>query len=176
MAQLLVLHDPLYEDEMHSGKTLVSTVTSNTAAFTLRQVKNYRQWHGSAFAPLLFERIADLPPHTTNLRHLVIEGAKLDGDALVDIFETHKHSLREVTLRKVILTKLISCLRALCHTETRRLELEGPQFCDRLGFELYVTTYQETFPKFKHMMSREWKLRAGFGRFRVVYERKTDTG
>lgn len=64
MTQLLALHDPLYANEIHPEKTLVSnTVTSNPNAWTFQQQKNYRQAHEHCLAPLIFARVAYLPPH-----------------------------------------------------------------------------------------------------------------
>jgi hypothetical protein len=186
MARLLVLHDPLYVDKRHPGKTLASnTVTSYPDVWTFLQQKNYRQNHGHALAPLIFERVADLPPQTTNLSCLVIEGADLDGDALIDMLKTHKHSLRNLALRKIILTKFIDCMRALCRTETRRLEAEELMVRDKLGYEEYFTQDHAAFPRFKRTMRSKWELRSGlrrsqldsdpnWKRFTFVIERKKD--
>lgn len=84
-------------------------------------------------APLISERIALLLPQDTDLRRLVIAGAKLDGDALIDIFETHKHHLRYVSFRQVCLTKLTRCVRARCRTVAQRLEIYYLETGNELG-------------------------------------------
>ena len=176
MAEILVLHDPLYTDENHPGKTLVSnTVTSNPDAWTFLQQKKYRQWHGYALAPLIFERIADLPPQTTNLRRLIIDGAHLDGDAMIEILETHKHSLRVVALRKVILTRIIDCVRALCRTETRRFEFEKLVTRGSFGHLLDFSWGHYEFRKFIETME-EWERLPGPGDYAFIWGRKGDTG
>jgi hypothetical protein len=176
MTQLLALHDPLYANEIHPEKTLVSnTVTSNPNAWTFQQQKNYKQAHEYCLAPLIFARVAYLPPQTTNLRRLVIEGADLDGDGLLEVLITHKHHLRRVVLRKVTITKFINCVLALCRSKTQNFEFEDLEVRDTQGRDSLVTRDLRVFPKFKRLMRLEWELSAGFGSSRFVYERGSDT-
>lgn len=181
MARLLVLHDPLYAEDANDPEGPIKashSTTSNPDAFTLLQVKNYRQWHGYGLAPLIFERVADQPPQTTNLRRITIEGAHLDGDALIDILETHKHFLRCVTLRKVVLTDFIECVQALCRTETQRFEFEGFKIGERVGKEVYTTYFtrrHDAFPEFMLTM-RGWNLLSGWGSSTSTWERQGDIG
>jgi hypothetical protein len=177
MTELLALHDPLRADEKQPERTVVSnTVTFNPGAWEFLQQKNYRQNHGHTLAPLIFKRIATLPPQTTNLRRLLVEGADLNGDDLLKVLGTHRHHLRRVTLRKVILTKFIICVRAVSRTETRRFEFEDLKVRDTQGREQWLTKDLASFPQFKYQMHYEWELRAGFDRSHFVYERKSDTG
>jgi hypothetical protein len=160
MTQLLALHDRFSVEDYSKGTIKAShTITSNPDAFTLLQVKNYRQWHGYKLTPWIFERVANLPSPATKLRRLVIEKAMLDGEALIKIFETHKHHLRCVVLRKVILTNVIGCVRALCRTETRRLELEELRIGERVGKKvsyLYFSGRHAAFPEFIEAM-KNWE-------------------
>lgn len=177
MAELLVLHDPLYVEDDSKGTIKPShTITLNPDAFTLQQVKNYRQWHGYVLAPLIFGRIADLPPQATRLRRLVIENALLEGDALIEILETHKHHLRCVTLRKVIIMDPIGFARALCRTETRRLEVEDLKIGERVGKEVYFTYFTRhhgAFPEFIETI-RDWEALSGVARPNFIWERKRE--
>lgn len=178
MAELLALHDPLYVEDDSKGTIRAShAITSNPDAFTLQQVKNYRQWHGYALAPLIFERIADLPPQATRLRRLVIENALLEGNALIEILETHKHHLRHATLRKVIITDVVGCARALCRTETRRLEVEDLKIGERVGKEVYFTYFTRRHGAFLGFIEtmKDWEALSRVGRPTSTWVRKRET-
>jgi len=177
MTEFLALHDPLRADEKQPERTVVSnTVTFNPSAWEYLQQKNYRQNHGHTLAPLIFKRIAILPPQTTNLRRLIIEGANLNGDDLLKVLGTHRHHLRRVTLCKVTLTKFVICVRAVSRVETQRFEFEDLKVRDTWGREQCVTKDRVSFPQFKYQMSLEWEPRSGYGWSHFVYERKSDTG
>jgi hypothetical protein len=186
MAEILELHDPKYTEDSVSPwlwvKSTVAkkfipshTVTSNPDAFTLLQVKNYRQNHGFCLAPLIFGRIAFLlPAQTTNLRRLVIDNARMDGDALIDVFETHKHQLRHMTLRQVTITKFIKCFQALCRTEAQRFEVDRLATRDDLGrgSYRYFSRVHDAFPYFLRTMSEpDWKERLPIDYDTFIYER-----
>ena len=165
-----------------SGKVLhklsaevLDVIASTPDAWTSQQQKNYRHTHEYCLAPLIFARVAYLPALPTNLRRLVIEGANLDGDDLLEVLITHKHHLHRVTLRKVTITKFIDCELALCRAKTQRFEFEDLKVHDTKGRDSLVTRDPRVFPKFKRLMRLEWELRVGLGSSHFVYEGGSDT-
>jgi hypothetical protein len=90
-------------------------------------------------ASLLLKRIASLVPQTLQLRTLVLKELDVDGDDLINLFETHQRNLQDVTLHDIVLTKAFECMVSLGHTAARRVLLEDVKVRDDSGDLQYLT-------------------------------------
>jgi len=141
-------------------------IATDPSDFTFVQKKVYTQQAGSKLVPLILERIAVLPPLETNLRRLVIEGAEVDGGALIEIFEAHKHQLRRLNLRKVTFKRFMDCVKAMRSSEIRHLEMHDLAIIDNLGGYGFFSSRHSLHSEVIEIIASEWRfLKKGFHTF-----------
>ncbi|GAB7336271.1 hypothetical protein MBLNU13_g09026t1 [Cladosporium sp. NU13] len=112
---------------------LLQSMPNSTTIELVGNQTNSRSIHPANAGPVLFACMADPCLHaTTHLSRLDSFAARLDAYFLSDCLQTHKHSLRSVSIRVVTLASLLAWNRVLETLHSSEVE----------GLELFRLQYQ----------------------------------
>jgi hypothetical protein len=129
---------PLRKHVPHSVAEIVPDTPLDDFEIVQRSI--VAPYKGSGVAQLLLKRIIALPPRTLPIRRLVLEDLAVDGDYVINLFETHGRHLQDVDLRNVVLTKAVECMVALSRTEVQKTWLDNLRVRDDAGNLQDLTT------------------------------------